>query len=648
MKTEKIDHIIDLILSGRNEQLDEAQSYAEQRKNDVQEELQLLTDDQEEIKKLTDKLFPQGIVVDRQFYSTLSNAQYCFGSQVLAPLVLGKVWTTAYRRLTEADGQRLLELLSEFTHDIFSILPSLPEFLSRADLQEEFAASWLLSLGSKIANDLANGPFFDGVYQLVMHYPTKGLRLLEIYTRDKFEGFRAPIAVPILAAIRTCADKGQLSPSFVRSLEKDLGRHPNNLYRHAFNLSWIGYFRGGTVSADLLIGALNEMIQWTSSDVDDAFWIASRCILARRTDKQFLISGLQWVKTKPNHILTKGAKYALCDLAYQFRDIAKSGLGVGIAEIDELLLFIQPLTKEDTGALKLLDLYLATRLKQNKEEFKKLLIDILVYSSELLTDIIKEGKLAYLSNKLSGDYGSTLITDLLLSEQVNERRLGRALLEQMKEAKLDDAILSAKGSAKALTVLLFEIARMPFKAELMSQMFLLLLPFYESTEETLRNEFVGEMVFQGINYPGTCYRAWKDYPTPSTVLIEVLERVKSYFDALDSLRSCSGGQLTFPEWKSGLKEWERRFSIEVSEGAKKASVFASLIRHIDLIYGSEWSNANTSRLSDPTPMTTLSHSMEVPRLEVLDPEGCIMRRIRLNSLLKKLQMGYSHDSGNHE
>ena len=156
------------------------------------------------------------------------------------------------------------------------------------------------------------------------------------------------------------------------------------------------------------------------------------------------------------------------------------------------------------------------------------------------------------------------------------------------------------------------------------------------------------MVYQAINFPGACYQTWKDHSSPPPALVEVLKQVKVYFDGLDSLRSCSGGHLTFPEWNSALKEWERRFSNEVSEGAKKASIFASLVRHIDLIYGSEWSIADTSSVSDPRPMTTFAHGMEVPRVEILDPEGCAIRRLRLNSLLRKLQSGDYPDSGKHE
>ncbi len=648
MNAEKLDYIFQLIVTDLHEKIDEAHAYAEQNREDVNKELQLLLGKSEYISQLTDKIFPEGVRADRNFYSRISNAHYCLGREEVQCQVLGSVWAEVYHRLTHPDGETLLELLPGFTHDIFSVLQSLPKFLSLTALRDEFAASWFISLGNKIANDLANGPFFEGAYEFAMHFPNTGLRVLEIYKHNKFEGARSAIATPILGAIRTCIDKGLIDRSSGRKMEDELKRHPNSSYRHTHNISWIAYFRGGTVSADILVSALSEMTEWTDTDIDDAFWVLSRCILSRRNDERFLREATQWIKSKAHPGLPKGAKYAVVDLTYQLRAISSNGPNTDIVDMGELLLAIQPLTKEEKGSLRLLQLYLAVRLNKDKVTFRKFIRELVLRSPDLLPRAIREHECAYFVNRLSGDYGSSLITDLLLSEELAERRLGRALLEEVKLEKLDGAVIKERGNPNALRILLLEIARRPFSAEFTSRIFLLLLPFYETTSPELRNDFIDEMIFQAINFPGACYQAWANHPTPSPILVEVLKRVKAYFDGLDSLHSCSGGHLTFPEWKTGLKEWERRFSNDVREGAEKASIFASLVRHIDLIYGSEWSIASTSSVSDPRPLTEFSHGMEVPRVEILDPEGCAIKRLRFNLLLNKLRDGDITDSGKHE
>jgi hypothetical protein len=251
MKAEKLEHIFQLIATDLPEKVDEAHAFAEQHAQDVNRELQLLLDTQGYIHQLTDKIFPGGIEIGTTFYSRISNAHYCLGQENMPCQILGHLWAQVYYGLPDSDGERLLDLLPGLTQDIFSILPSLPEFLSRTTLRQEYAASWFLSLGNRTVNDLANGPFFDGLYEFAMHFPNKGLEVLEIYKRDKFEGVRVGIATAILAALRTSVDKGAIAQSLVKDVEDDLRRHPNVSYRHAYNVSWVGYFRGGTVSTDV-------------------------------------------------------------------------------------------------------------------------------------------------------------------------------------------------------------------------------------------------------------------------------------------------------------------------------------------------------------------------------------------------------------
>lgn len=626
METPKINQIIRLLVTDSHDKVIEAQSYSEQNRVDVQKELQLFVDNPQEIHRLTDSMFQGKIPVDRQLYTRISNAQFCMGWEEMSCRVLGKVFAEAYDTLTSEVGEKLLELLPGIGHEIFSVLPSLPEFLSRTVLREEFIASWFVSLASKIETDSASGPFFDGVYAFATHFPAKGLKVLELYECDRFDGVRLDIATVILGAIRTCVDNGEMTRQSIKDIEDSLSCHPNIYHRHIYSRSWVRYFAGGTVSADVLFTALEEMTEWTNDDIDDAFWVLSRCILSRSKDEQFLVKASEWLKRKTNSDLPKVAKYAVVELAYRLLQKIKINLAPPIIETDELILAVQPLTADQKGALSLIQLYLVVRLTQDKKDFGNILKKLATRSPKLIPEAIREHELTHLVNKLAGDYGSSLITELLLSAKVSERRLGRALLEEVEIDKLDSDALASRGSTEALHVLHLEIARRPFLSKLASRIYLLLLPFYEDADASLRQEFVEDMVYQAINFPGSCYQVWKDVSNPTPTLVEVLARAKTYFDRFDSLKACSGGHATFPEWSAALKKWERRFSAEINEGARKASVLASLVRHIDIIYGSEWSIAETSQLSDPQPMSTFSHGTEFPRLEILDPEGCVLRR----------------------
>ena len=638
MESPKIDHIVHLIISDLHEKVTEANSYAEQNRDDVNKELQLLLDNQVEVHWLTDRIFPEGFQVGNGFYSKLANVHYCLGWEEASRQILGNVLADVYQRLPPPLGEKLLELLPSDNNNLFLVLPFLPVFLSSTVLRDEFVAAWFLALTGKVAGDLAGGPFFEGVYEYAVHFPEEGLKVLERYKRDTFDGFRLDLAAIILGAIRTCVDQGKMEKAKTGLFEDKLRRHPHSSFRRCFNRSWIGYFRGGTVSAEILFSALDEMMDWSADDIDDAFWVLSQAILSRVNEHLFLGVAIQWFRQRTTPHLPQGAKAVIVNLAIRLIEKTKiPGSGFTGTDADALLLTIQPIPKDQKHILRNLELYLVERLKNDKDEFGAFLRELAARSSENLSELIEENQLTYLVRELSNAEPSALITDLLLSEKIFERRLGRALLEEIQISELDETILKKKANKKKLQILLLEIARRPFSAEVTSRIFLLLLPIYENTEAALREEFSDEMAFQAINYPGACYGPWKQVSSPTQILVEVLAKTKTYFDGIDKVRLCSGGHLTFPEWSLAVKEWERRFSNEVSTGARKASVFASLVRHIDIIYGSEWSIAGNQSVSDPRPMTRFSHGIEVPRLELLDPEGCAIRRLRCISKLKKLQ-----------
>lgn len=638
MESPKIAHIIQLVNSDLHDKVTEAHSYSEHNMGDVIKELQLLLDNPTEIHQLTDQMFPEGIQVGEVFYSRLANAHYCLGREEVSRQILGNVFTDAYQRLSQTDGEKLLELLPSDNHTISPVLPSLPAFLSHTVLRNEFVAVWFLALAGKVACDLKGGFFFEGVYEYAVHFPEEGLKILNDYKRDKFEGFRIDLAAIILGAIRTCVDKGKIEKTKIDLLEYELRRHPNLSCRRSFNRSWLGYFRGRTVSSETLLAALDEMMNWTTEDIDDAFWVLSQCTLLRMNEPLFLEMAIKWFREKTAPDLPLAAKNVIANFAIRLMEKTTiPGSGVTGADTDNLLLAIQPISKDQQHILRTLELYLVDRLKNAKNEFGAFLRDLAVRSSGMLSELIGEDQLTYLVHELSSTEPSALITDLLLSEKAPERRLGRALLEEIQISGFDQSILKSKANKKKLQILLMEIARTPFSAETTSRVFPLLLPCYEITDAAIKEEFSEEMTFQAINYPGACYGTWKQITNPTPILVEVMAKTKTYFDGIDKVRLCSGGHLTFPEWNLAVKEWQRRFSNDVNAGARKASIFASLVRHIDIIYGSDWSIAGTQSVSDPQPMTRFSHGMEVPRLEILDPEGCAIRRLQYISRLQKLQ-----------
>ena len=57
------------------------------------------------------------------------------------------------------------------------------------------------------------------------------------------------------------------------------------------------------------------------------------------------------------------------------------------------------------------------------------------------------------------------------------------------------------------------------------------------------------------------------------------------------------------------------------------SVFMSVVTKVKLIYGNEFSFSDGKSISNASTMSHIENSMELPRLEIIDPEGMTIRRL---------------------
>jgi hypothetical protein len=62
---------------------------------------------------------------------------------------------------------------------------------------------------------------------------------------------------------------------------------------------------------------------------------------------------------------------------------------------------------------------------------------------------------------------------------------------------------------------------------------------------------------------------------------------------------------------------------------RKQSIFLDLVKRVTLKYGRSSFHRYAESLSTPEPLHSFSHTVELPRGEVLDPIGQLIQRIQL-------------------
>jgi len=255
---------------------------------------------------------------------------------------------------------------------------------------------------------------------------------------------------------------------------------------------------------------------------------------------------------------------------------------------------------------------------------------------EGLSDQFTGGKFRYLISEMSKSNVEEPLTWLLISSNRRKRRLAMVIMQKLDTVKLSSKILDAANEVQLKTILLeFTTAFLVEKG--IAEFLLSLEPYYSRASQTLKDDFCEQMTLQAINYPLSFLKNLKSIQHPTQLLQRVISSAETYFEQLRKVVGSPAVSFSFPGFKELDEKAKRAFSQKISESIREQSVLMSLVKHVQIVYGSSWSNLIDSKLSDDSKFTEFHESIEFPRLESIDPEGMKIRRIKAAIALKQLE-----------
>lgn len=615
----------------------EIQQIVKQSESEIKKEIDFLIANRDKALDVVKILFPAGIPINPAFYKKLKQINQFFGFQSLAYPLTGLIWVESYKLLPTHDAENLLMLLaSDENVNFFMIIPSLPFFLSQTELTPDFAATWFHSLSKKVANDLAGGGVFQGIENYAYSFPDSGLRTFQKYIAQGIDQSNLHISAIILGALRASADAGFFQKDIVEKWDNELIQSPRTELRLCYYRSWLISCWRGSLSIDELEAKLNHMAESTQEEITEAFNILYRCLLGNLKNSQFISFACRWFQQNIKNNISELAKYYVVHSVFMLTDAIKENL-IDASEADKLIIKVQPISTDSEGIWEDVEHYLVSRLQNDEKSFYNLLLQIAEVNSAAVFNRFRNNDFEYLVSELQkagiGDY----VTEMIISGDKIRRNLGFILFEEIRMDSLSQNVLN-KTDDKQLRMILLESKRKPFSGEDASRFFIMLEARFQSASPELINEFKQEMLMQAINYPGECLEAWKQINNPSELVTSVIMSAGQYFKKMQEINKLSAVSFVFPEFESALVLGHREFSRKISEGVEKKSTLASLFKTVQIIYGKQTSTLIEGKLSDPTPFNETSQSAELPRLELIDPEGMTIRRMQaaaeINDLLK--------------
>ncbi len=620
------------------------------QKDQIKKEIQYLEKNKERASELLNILLPENIMVNNEFYETLSKIPPCLEFEKPSDQLIGILWSKAYQQIPPHSRGPFLDLwINKEVFRFWDYVEALPTFLSNTEISPVFAPGWFLRIGNAVSGDLAGGGFFRGIENYAFNFPFSGLAVFEYYIKEELDEMKLHIAAILLGTLRAKSKEDQSFSKTVDKWDVDLQKSPKIESRICYYRSWgISFVRSG-IPIDKLRSVLNLALGGTIEEQEEAFDVVRRCSTGQ-IEEEFSCFVVRWLNRYVSPKLSPRSKLSVVNTVSQLRDYHRRERPlIDTVDSNKIIIAIQPIEKEYTGIWREIEHYLVRRLHENMDLFGNLLKQISDTNPNILVELFTNRELNYLNSEMNRVGVSQLIIDFIFSKNDNVRRLGNVLFSQIKVEKLPEKEMKRTSNTE-LRLALWEFIRKPLHdGETTAHFLLMLEPLFQNTSDgELLDTFEQEMILQAINYPGACLEKWKTVEKPSDLLNRVIEKADEYFEKLKKAHNSPINSFQFPDFLEAEKKGYRNLSHQISKGVYDQSLLLQLVTKVNLIYGDHWSTLDKGDqlgLGDPSPLNELSHQIEMPRLEMITPGTMALRRIEALHNIRFLQSKETEHAG---
>ncbi len=576
--------------------------------------------------------FPENNYSDQDFYNFLNDIHSGTGRDKDVLKYLGTLWAFEFKRKSQIEDQK--QFLNQFIESVWfwSCLRFLDYFLLNITVNLDLFYLIFNSILEKIKNDLAQGEFFRAIEVYSREKIDDALLLLEKYLHNDLPDLYLAMPSTIIGSIRS------IDRSKIENIEKELLNNSRFAIRSSIYRSWISTNRYKKLNDNEAIELLNFIKDVESkfeNNIEDAFRLIDASFLNSNNinDRNVLIY-IDWLKLNASNEISPSAKYSLIGILDDVIEFSDKYITIS----NELLYQISPISSEYVGIWNKIDFYLYRLLQKNQEIFNQCFKNLIIYNEEAFNSIDKSSKIKFGStfHELKNYDNNKLITELFFSGNKIQRIVGKFLFDELEIKNFDSEILNTYPDI-AFERALLEVIAKPSIGEFTGNFYRAIERKILTLNDNLKNLYRNEMIFQAINYPGNCLDIWKKTEDKTNFLADIIEKAEKYLDKRKDIANSSINSFSFPGIEIAIKKGQRKINKEIKEGMQEQSVFLSIIGPpVIAIYGDKNSFLKNNKIEEVHNFSEFGHSIEIPIIELLDPEG--MKIKRLNALMKLAQM----------
>jgi hypothetical protein len=584
-------------------------------------------------------LFPAGVRPDQTFFDRLAALRLEFNYTRSGDEGIGLVWSEAMRPLSPEDRQALLHVIPT-AHNVFEHLGSLWVVIRDHPFPPTFLAEWLTALVRAVERDILQGGAWTAIRTLCTAHPKTALAVLRLLPVP-LEVTRLNIAGFMLGVLRTEVLDEDCAREY-RHIEASFNNHADVQLRGVVMWSWATTARERSLTQEEL-AALLARSHRSADDLNTVVRVACHLLISAPEHAEDIPRQCrQWIEAQVSPGLSAEAKHAIVSAAKAMVRPVTSGEDFP-PDVCYWILAIRPVGPDDIGTWQLIGATLCEILKKNRVQFTETFERLCEGGAATMLRLLRGRNLQQLHMEMHRTGVDDLVGRLCVSPDMDTRRLGLALFDSLDMAAFPRAALTS--SSIAARLVFHEFQRVMLSPKAIARLLIAIASSAEATIDGFRSELFDELKLQAHNFAGECRTELLAQGGTVPLVKQALDDVATYFADLDrSLKAGISGMEVAGHRQAATDE-RRRFSRQVAESAESHSMILRLAKQVRLLYGCATSQFLGGILSDAMSLAHTSVSMEMPLVELCDPEEMAMRRVHASIAIDRLLGTPPDDAG---
>jgi len=413
--------------------------------------------------------------------------------------------------------------------------------------------------------------------------------------------------------------------------------HADNSFRAVFNWSWVTTARNSGITAEQL-ESLFDRVANSQEDLSNVVCVVCRITIVARLSAELTRRCREWLTQHLSSRLSPDAKFHLVSVA---EAAARQGGESGMPEADlsDWIVAIQPVPEDNRGTWGGIADYLCRTLSRDPQQFFNVFQRLCGTSAATIHHLMCDRSLEHLTQCMKKPGVGELVGRLTVAVERATRELGLYLFNTLDIDAFPQTVLQSD-EAFASRVLFYETQRTALYPKSIARILVALIPIAEKATDGFREELFDELKLQCHNFAGDFRTELNEIAKDTPMVTRAIEEVAAYFTALDRAHKAGISGMEVAGRQRAAIQQSRHFSRRVSQSAKAFSPLSNMMKHVRLLYGRSTSQFVDGQLRNAMPLANLSSSMELPIVELCDPEEMAMRRLHASAAIGALVARY--------